>query len=177
MSTIHIINARTEHIPIITQVEREAASVYPPGVMPHYLKHQMLPYNELVEGIVNDSLFIALTDNGRVQGFILVRHFQNLALLSKVDVRPQLMRRGIGTQLINTALEKLPSWGHSHLWLTTFANLPWTVPFYERFGFSIIPHEEQPNMIQSIMTQEEENGFKDRVAMKFSLSLKKHISS
>lgn len=169
MSNIHIINARTEHIPIITQIEREAASVHPPGIMPTYLKHHMLPYGELVEGIVNDSLFIALTDNGRVQGFILVRHFQDLALLSKVDVRPQLMRRGVGTQLINTALEKLPSWGHSHLWLTTFANMPWTVPFYEKFGFSIIPHEHQPEMIQTILAQEKEKGFSNRVAMQFSL--------
>lgn len=169
MSNIHIINARTEHIPIITQVEREAVSVYPPGIMPAYLKYQMLPYSDLMEGIMNDSLFVALTDNGRVQGFTLVRHFQNLALLSKVDVRPQIMRRGIGTQLINTALEKLPSWGHSHLWLTTFSNLPWTVPFYERFGFSIIQHANQPEMIQNLLKRDKENGLSNRVAMKFCL--------
>lgn len=170
MSNIHIINARTEHIPIITQVEREAVSVYPPGILPHVLQHKMLPYKDLVEGIVNDSLFIALSDNARVQGFILIRHFPGLALLSKVDVRPQTMRRGIGTQLINTALEKLPSWGHSSLWLTTFENLPWTTPFYERFGFHTIPGKDQPELIQKMLIEERDSGLKDRVAMQFSLT-------
>lgn len=169
MSSIHIINARTEHIPVISQLEREAASVYPPGLQTTYLKHKMLSHSDLLEGIVNDSLFIALTNNGRVQGFILIRHVTGLVLLSKVDVRPQLMRRGIGTQLINTAIEKLPSWGHTSLWLTTFSNLPWTVPFYEKIGFRIVPEELHPEVIRKILAEEKINGLENRVAMKFSM--------
>lgn len=51
------------------------------------------------------------------------------------------MRRGIGAMLVRRALGWAAERGGA-LWLTTYAHLPWNRPYYERFGFEVVPEAQ-----------------------------------
>lgn len=56
--------------------------------------------------------------------------------LDQLAVHPRAMRRGIGRALLQHAL----AWSGSRpLWLTTYAHVPWNQPYYERYGFVVVP--------------------------------------
>ena len=55
--------------------------------------------------------------------------------LQFMAVEPSLQRRGIGSAVVAEALRRLESSGVALLWASARAN---AVPFYERFGFSVV---------------------------------------
>lgn len=87
------------------------------------------------EAIKHQRLHLAERD-GRAVAFMALGIVDGLPYLDQLSVRSDSMRSGIGTQLVKLALSQ------SHpqpLWLTTYAHLAWNRPYYERFGFSVVP--------------------------------------
>jgi ribosomal protein S18 acetylase RimI-like enzyme len=68
--------------------------------------------------------------------------------LDQLSVHPRMMRRGIGRMLVSQAL----TWSESkNLWLTTYSHLAWNRPYYERYGFTVIPEIECGPELQQIL--------------------------
>ena len=59
-----------------------------------------------------------------------------LAHLQLLAVRPGHQRRGTGTALVRAALAEAGARGHDRLTLSTYRDVPWNAPFYERLGFT-----------------------------------------
>ena len=55
--------------------------------------------------------------------------------------------------------------------LTTFSEVPWNRPYYERLGFNVIPAEEYSPGLHAIRQNEEDLGLDEwpRVCMQLSL--------
>ena len=85
------------------------------------------------------STLIATDMHGRAVGFAAVDLLDGEPYLEQLSVRASYMRRGIGSALIHSALDIARHGGAATLWLTTYAHLPWNRPFYEMFGFSVMP--------------------------------------
>jgi N-acetylglutamate synthase-like GNAT family acetyltransferase len=49
------------------------------------------------------------------------------------------MRRGIGRRLLEHAAVTARATGGSALWLTTYDQLPFNRPYYERHGYVLVP--------------------------------------
>lgn len=65
-------------------------------------------------------------------GFMTLGTVDEQPYLDQLSVRPDYMRRGLGTRL----LEEAVSWsGDRPLWLTTYLHIAWNRPFYEKRGF------------------------------------------
>ena len=68
-------------------------------------------------------------------GFAQVGEADGDAHLDEVAVLPGRMRKGIGTRLVVAACDWARSQGYAAMTLTTYSDVPWNGPFYERLGF------------------------------------------
>ena len=80
--------------------------------------------------------FVAVTDNDRPTGYILLRELDESGYIAQVSVDPAFSRQGIGARLIDRAAEWAWTRGLAALTLTTFVDLPWNAPYYSRLGFA-----------------------------------------
>jgi N-acetylglutamate synthase-like GNAT family acetyltransferase len=51
---------------------------------------------------------------------------------------------GLGAALIDRTAERARKLGHDRLYLSTYLDVPWNAPFYERRGFAAVPRGEWP---------------------------------
>ncbi len=75
--------------------------------------------------------------------------------IEQVSVHPEHARRGLGRALIDhlAAHTDAPA-----LTLTTFADVPWNAPYYERCGFRRLPVGELTPGLREIRRQEAAHG-------------------
>ena len=85
------------------------------------------------------TTLVATEMRGRAVGFAAVDLLDGEPYLEQLSVRASYMRRGIGSALIHSALDIARHGGGATIWLTTYAHLPWNRPFYEMYGFSVMP--------------------------------------
>jgi GNAT superfamily N-acetyltransferase len=72
-------------------------------------------------------------------GFAAVGRKDGDTYLAQLSVRRHFMRRGIGSALLEAAVEIAQALGARALWLTTYNHLPWNRPFYELHDFAVMP--------------------------------------
>ncbi len=75
-------------------------------------------------------------------GFILVNVVDGAAHIDQVSVDPTQARRGIGRRLIEAVAAWARAAGLPALTLTTFVDVPWNAPYYERLGFRRLADDE-----------------------------------
>ncbi|OCL14103.1 GCN5-like N-acetyltransferase [Glonium stellatum] len=63
------------------------------------------------------------------------------AFIHQVTVSPDYSRRGIGKALIEHVADWARKNGMRALDLTTFVDVPWNKPYYERLGFRVVDEE------------------------------------
>jgi len=68
-------------------------------------------------------------------GFVLVGEVDGLAHVEELAVVPKWMGQGIGTRLLERAVEWARGKGYPAVTLTTYADVPWNGPFYTARGF------------------------------------------
>ncbi len=76
-------------------------------------------------------------------------------------------RRGLGTRLVEEVCHWADAGGYGSITLTTFRDVPWNMPFYERLGFRVIPGAELSAALRAIVEDETRRGLNPsrRVAM------------
>lgn len=71
-------------------------------------------------------------------GFVRLDEVDGCAHIQALAVVPGRMRRGVGTALVEAACDWARAQGYPAVTLTTFADVPWNRPFYERLGFTVV---------------------------------------
>jgi GNAT superfamily N-acetyltransferase len=92
---------------------------------------------ELTTFIAEQRAFVA-TDGDEVVGFLVLEQLADAAHIEEVAVSPEHERRGHGTALLDTANEWARALHLAALTLTTFRDVPWNRPYYERRGFTVL---------------------------------------
>lgn len=107
-------------------------------------------------------------------GFIDVRNFDLVAYVDTLAVRRIAMRRGLGRELLNTALERCSADGHSHVALRTYRSLPFNAPFYASAGFREYTPGQDATWAHNVIEAEEKAHLPkldDRIFMERHLSV------
>lgn len=92
----------------------------------------------LLRAAVADArLWVAIADTSNVVGFALARWCGDDAHLQELDVLPEWGRRGIGRRLVAAVSAWAAGNECERVTLTTFTDVPWNAPFYERRGFVV----------------------------------------
>ncbi|MFC7588768.1 GNAT family N-acetyltransferase [Nonomuraea antimicrobica] len=88
--------------------------------------------------------------------------------LEQLAVDPAHMRQGIGGRLVTAVVDHARAAGASAVTLTTFRDVPWNAPWYERHGFATLPETEWGPELRALVEHERELGIEvaPRVAMR-----------
>jgi GNAT superfamily N-acetyltransferase len=120
---------------------------------------------DLGDGVV--AIWVA-TDNADLAiAYLALREVAGNAHLAQVSVDPAYSRRGIGRALVEHAVVWARRHGFPAMTLTTYAEVPWNAPYYERCGFRRVPEAELTPSLRAIRRRERAAGLDawPRVAM------------
>lgn len=112
--------------------------------------------------------WVAIDDSDRPVGYLLVDVVDGAAHVEQVSVHPGHARRGLGSALLQTALTWAGRHGLRSITLTTFAEVPWNGPYYQRLGFRVLPEDELSEGLRRVREHETARGLDrwPRVAMR-----------
>jgi len=74
--------------------------------------------------------------------------------IEQISVDPRYARRGIGRALLDQIATDAAARGIPALTLTTFAEVPWNAPYYERCGFHVMAADEITGELAAIRAAE-----------------------
>ena len=152
--------AREEDLAVLSNVERRAATMFPPGTLPDGVEGDVLPVAVTREAVAEGRLFVARrVKSAQVVGFVLVAEADGHGHLDEIDVDPDWGRRGIGRRLVERACLWAESKGYFQISLSTFRDIPWNAPFYARLNFVETAPSDLGRDVAKRRAQEEREGF------------------
>jgi len=102
----------------------------------------------------DEGLIWIAEQQGKIAGYIVATVLDGNAHVEQVSVAPAYARRGIGRQLMSHVEE----WGRRHdrpaTTLTTFRDVPWNGPYYQRLGYRELPGVEIRRELAAAMEHE-----------------------
>ncbi|MFC4015978.1 GNAT family N-acetyltransferase [Nonomuraea purpurea] len=109
-----------------------------------------------------------LVEGAPPAGFALVGRVDGNLHLEQLAVHPASMRQGIGGRLMTAVIDHARASGAPAVTLTTYRDVPWNAPWYERHGFSVMPEPEWGPELRALVERERELGIEiaPRVVMR-----------
>lgn len=161
--------AQPAHLPLLPDIERASAALFPASVLPPALRQGVVSPLRLARAQAERRLWVALSPRGEPVGFALAEPGAEAAFLVELDVLPDHQRQGLGRRLIAATIDWARAGGHRSLTLTTFEHVPWNAPFYARLGFRFLADTELDERLARQLAGERSLGLKGRVAMALAL--------
>jgi GNAT superfamily N-acetyltransferase len=90
----------------------------------------------------------------RPVGFLITAIVDGCLHIDQVSVDPCSARRGLGRALLEHAAEQAAAAGIHAMTLTTFADVPWNAPYYQRCGFRVLDDAEVTQGLRAIRQRE-----------------------
>lgn len=96
--------------------------------------------------------------DGEVVGYALASVVDGEGHLDQVSVDPDAQGHGIGRSLVHEVLDWSQREGHHGVTLTTFVDVSWNGPWYERHGFRFLDDEELGPELHLVRERERDAG-------------------
>ena len=125
-------------------------------------------YRQLVAG---GWCWVAEDDTGRPCAFLAAEPVADELHVCELGVALAHQRQGIGSALLQAAIAMATRHGFRAITLTTFADVAWNAPAYERMGFRRLAATELGQHLQAVLHREIEAGLPGdrRCAMRLAL--------
>ncbi|MHB1139745.1 MAG: GNAT family N-acetyltransferase [Microthrixaceae bacterium] len=153
----------------LQQLEIEAGALFADIGM-HQIADDEPPSIELLDAaIAEERLWVAEIDLEPVAGYAMAIILDGAPHLEQVSVSPAHQRRGVGRALVNEGAEWARHLGADSITLTTFRDVAWNGPLYERLGFVTIDDADLDDALRRVRAHEIELGLDaagPRVAMR-----------
>lgn len=149
--------ARTSDLPLLADIEVAAARSLS-GWAPEPVLLETTPLDDLRLALAGGCLWVA-RDGETPVGFAHVKLLEpRVAHLDEIDVHPAHGHRGIGRRLVAAVCDWADRNEFDGVTLSTFRDLPWNRPFYERCGFSVVPSSEWSSALCHVVEGETKRG-------------------
>lgn len=104
-----------------------------------------LEHGELVDyqPACDDGRVLVAVADGHIAGFVRIEYMDAHPHVEQVSVHPSYAGRHIGASLMAAAEQWALDNGHHTMTLTTFSNIPWNAPYYERLGWATLADADQ----------------------------------
>ena len=149
---------RPDEIHLLPQIENEADRRYVRAGLSGVLDMPPATIASLEFGRRHGRLWIAASPLGRPVGFALMKIRGGAAWLDQLSVLDRWQRRGHGAALIDRTAAAARALGFDTLYLSTYRDVPWNAPFYQRRGFSTIPRGHWPRAMRVLFMLENSHG-------------------
>ena len=150
--------ARPDELELLVAIERAAGESFRSVGMDLVADDDPGSVEELAPYAESGRAYVSVDAHDRPVGYLLVGVVDGAAHVEQVSVHPDHARRGIGRGLIEQAV----TWARSHglvaLTLTTYVEVPWNGPYYERLGFSYLTVEEETSGLCALREAERAAG-------------------
>jgi GNAT superfamily N-acetyltransferase len=134
--TIHL--ATAAHVAALPGIESKAAARFAGWHVPRAVLIKTTSLPALAAAQATGQLWVALSRSDDPVGFGLVEALGTRLHLEELDVLPDHGGRGIGTALV----DEIERWARLNRFreiaLTTFRDVPWNAPFYQKLGYEIV---------------------------------------
>jgi GNAT superfamily N-acetyltransferase len=116
--------------------------------------------------------FVTVDADDRPVGYLIVDVVDGAAHIEQVSVHPDHARNGLGQALIERAATWASARGLRSLTLTTYVDVPWNGPYYERLGFRYLTAGEETPGLRVVRERERALGLEvwPRTSMRRTLA-------
>ena len=168
----NIRRARSADAAALPDIERSAAELFR---LDHELAwladSDVAPVTQHLRAIEQMCVWVAATADQQPAGFLRALEIDRQLHIDELSVSLAFQGQGMGRALVSTAIEHARLSELDAVTLTTFRDLPWNAPFYQRMGFVLLtPEDSTPHLLEAL-NGEMTHGFpgKRRCAMRLSL--------
>lgn len=155
LRTVTIVRApRRDELELLRSIEREAGRTFAAIGMTRVGADEPLPGDEFETFRAAGRAWVAVGDDDAPVAYLLSAVLDNCAHIEQVSVAPSHARRGVGAALIEHLAAIARSEGRAALTLTTFRDVPWNGPYYERLGFAIVEALDQGPELAAVVARE-----------------------
>ena len=158
--------ARPDDLCALRELERAAGAAFRDVAMAAVADDEPPSLAELARFQQDGRAWVA-AEAGAPVAYLLAEVIDAGAHIEQVSVHPSHARRGLGSALIDAAADWAAERRMAALTLTTFAEVPWNAPYYERLGFRVLAQQELTAGLRRIVAREAAAGLArwPRVAM------------
>lgn len=139
-------------LPLLGPIEVRAGERFRSIGMGDVADDPPFPIEVLEECQADGRVWVAELDE-ELAGYAVAFETGGLALLEQVSVVPEAGGRGVGAALVD-AVGRWAVGRAGWLTLSTFTDVPWNQPWYERLGFTVVPPAEVGPALQEVVDHE-----------------------
>ena len=163
--------ARADDLEHLPDIERAAGEPFRALGMAAVADDDPPTVRELAVFQQDGRAWVVADDTGRPVGYVLVDVVDGCAHVEQVSVQPRYARQGLGRRLLDTVELWARRLGLPAMTLTTFADVPWNAPYYERLGWHQLDRSDLTPELAAIRELEAARGLDrwPRVAMRYDL--------
>ena len=146
--------ASSDDLAVLVEIERAAGDLFRQLDPDLLADHDPGSVEELLPYADDCRAFVSVDAHDRPVGYLLVDLVDGAAHIEQVSVHPDHARKGLGRALIEHAASWASARALHSLTLTTYLDVPWNAPYYERLGFRSIPASEETAGLRAIREHE-----------------------
>jgi ribosomal protein S18 acetylase RimI-like enzyme len=164
-------DARPDDLAALVEVERAAGKTFLMLDPELFAGHDPGSVEALRPYAEDGRAFVSVDGDDRPVGYVLLDAVDGAAHVEQVSVHPDHARMGLGRALIEHAAAWASARDLHSLTLTTYVDVPWNGPFYERLGFRYLTAAEETPGLRDIREHERALGLEvwPRTSMRRSL--------
>ena len=155
----HPIRPATEaDLPVLREIERSAGRCFADLDMTFVAEDEPPSIETLREYLAADRAWVSTDSDDRPVAYLLAEVVDGNAHLEQVSVHAGHAHRRIGRALLDHMTEWAREKGHPAITLTTYTEVPWNGPYYERCGFRYLGDDELTPGLRAIRAAEAAHG-------------------
>jgi GNAT superfamily N-acetyltransferase len=133
---------RADELPRLQEIEVAAGKLFVEVGMPEVAGDEPFPLEELDAFRRDGRAWVVVDEADQPIGYAVALVVDGNGHLQQISVLPAHGRRGLGRRLVEHVCRWAKDEGLSSVTLSTFKDVPWNGPFYERCGFTPVPEAE-----------------------------------
>jgi GNAT superfamily N-acetyltransferase len=159
--------------PLLREIECQAGERFREVGLDHIADEEPLAIDDLTRFATAGRSWVAVNDEPRVIGYVVVDEVDGCAHIEQVSVTPAEQGKGIGRALV----AEVRTWAKRSdlpaVTLTTFADVPWNAPLYSHLGFEVMKEGAIGPGLRVVRDAESARGvdrLMDRVCMRLAVT-------
>ena len=153
--------ARADELAWLREIERESGVLFADVGMHDVAAAEPMALDALAAFLDAGCLWVATDDDAGddlAVGWAAAAVVDGDGHLDQLSVLPSHGRRGLGSALVSHVCDWAAAAGCAFVTLSTFRDLGWNAPFYERLGFRILDESELTPALLAVRAREAELG-------------------
>lgn len=147
-----------EELPKLQAIEAAAAQLFRATDYAWIGDEEGMSLETLEHWFVSGKIWVVVDAADEPVGFAIAREIDNTAYLHEIDIHPQHSRQGLGERLIEAVTAWARENDYPQVTLSTFIDVPWNAPYYQRLGFHRLEEAALGPGLQEVRDHEAEAG-------------------